>query len=441
MTFRTLKTALGSLIPVLLSAAETSSHPLASSHVDASTNAPSLGIVRDGTQLAITFSGVLQSAETIVGPWTTLTNVVPPFRLQSAGVGQYFRSSAALPVSVFSYRSVVTLTVTGPLQKHFELAFAGTPDGIFPPRREKPYFDGTITLGAFQLPATLRVRGNSSLQECPFPKLKLKISAEHRRGTPFYDAREIKIGTHCADGGHGNVGRLRDEIATYREALAYETMELLGFPSPRVRRAQIEYHDTTLTNVSETTGWTLSRQALIFDDVEVVASRLGGRALSDDELVKVSGTALGTQVVTDLRLLHALLGNWDFTLPLDGPGLWNTDVVEFPDKSLLPLAGDFDLASWVTGEVRLRAPQDYRPDLPPLEREARYAVEQVHQSVGSPVFQAASARFIAKRSAAESLIASASLDEAGRGNAQRHVAAFFDALASVEEVHEGPGPK
>lgn len=114
------------------------------------------------------------------------------------------------------------------------------------------------------LPVTMRVRGNSSLQECPFPKMKLKVSRENRVGTPFETARELKIGTHCAEGGRGTVGRLRDETAAAREALAYETMAVLGFEAPRVRRARIEYRDTTPGEAGTGVGWQVMRRALAF---------------------------------------------------------------------------------------------------------------------------------------------------------------------------------
>src|SRR5262249_12986122 len=163
-----------------------------------------------------------------------LTNASSPLLINPAEPGTYYRSSRAEDESIFSSRSVLRGVVSGPLQEYFDLAFAGTPDGIFPPHRETPYFDGTLKMGVAEVPVKLRVRGNSSLQECPFPKLKFKVSKENRAGTPFADAREVKIGTHCAEGGRGNIGRLRDERAAFREAVAYEIMELLGFVGPRV---------------------------------------------------------------------------------------------------------------------------------------------------------------------------------------------------------------
>ncbi len=390
-----------------------------------------IAIVREGGLVKISFTGTLEFAPNASGPWSAVPNAVSPYSSDTSAGTKFFRSYSI--ASIFSTNSVVELKITGPLQEHFELAFAGMPDGIFPPIRQKPYFDGTIQIAGFTRPASLRVRGNSSLQECPFPKMKFKVSREERANTPFFDAREIKIGTHCAEGGRGPIGRLRDQTATYREALAYETMDLLGFISPRVRRARIEYHDTTPTNGTSEVGWEVTRNAVILDDIEVVTERLGGRALDDEEITALTNANFDPQLVLDLQLFHALLGNWDYVLPPDGRGIWNTDVIELTNKTLVPVAGDFDLASWVTGEVRLSVPWDYRPDLPEIDRQALYSIDQLKQRASASEYSNAANRFVLRRSAIESQINSALIDEPGRTNALRHVTAFFGAIEALAQ--------
>lgn len=398
----------------------------------AAAQTPSIAILPDGARLRIPFTGLLQAADSPGGPWTDLPTAASPFLTDRHGPHKFYRTRATAAVqSVFSSRAVVDWTITGPLQRHFDLALAGQPDGIFPPVREKPYFNGTLQMAEYDLPVRLRVRGNSSLQECPFPKLKLKIDSETRAGTPLFDAREIKIGTHCAEGGEGNVGRLRDERAAYREALAYETMELLAFVGPRVRRARILYRDTTPPAPPASVGWQLTRHALILDDIEVVGERLGGRALDDEETASLKDAGFDAQLITDLQFLHALLGNWDYALSADGQGLWNTDVIELAGGKLIPVAGDFDLASWVTGTVRLSAPHYYRPELPDLERQARYEIEQIRERVSSASFAAAVDRFVRRRAALEAHIHTAEVDEDGRGNALQHVLAFYEAISAT----------
>ena len=396
---------------------------------------PFVGITFEDRTAKITFTGTLLSSESVDGPWQTITNADTPYSVDMAVARKFYRAGSYGTNSIFSSRALVALNLTGPLQAHFDMAFAGTPDGINPPVREKPYFDGTLLMPGLVLPVSVRVRGNSSLQECPFPKLKFKVSQENRPGTPFADAREIKIGTHCAEGGTGSIGRLRDQIAAYREVLAYEVLELMDFIAPRVRRARIEYHDTTPpTNSSSTVGWQLTRDALILEDIEVVAGRLGGRALSETEITELGPGAFDAQLVADMQLLHALLGNWDYSLGSNNRGVWNTEVVELPDGSklrLVPVAGDFDLASWVTGMARRSAPQDYHPELGNIERETRYELEQIQQRVAPEMYNIARQRFAEKRGIIEAQIALAKIDEEGRANALRHVFAFYEALGTI----------
>ena len=395
---------------------------------------PTIELTRESGQTRIQFSGTLQSSASLDGSWVDLTNVANPYVLDPSVGHRYFRSREVQ--SIFASTGIVSFQLVGPLQDHFDLAFAGMPDGIFPPVREKPYFEGTVSIGSQTIPVDLRVRGNSSLQECPFPKMKFKVSRTNRVGTPFFDAREVKIGTHCAEGGRGPIGRLRDERAAYREALVYETMQILGFIGPRVRRARIEYHDTSTANSRSETGWSLIRNAMILDDVEVVAERLGGRALDDEEITLLTNANFDLQLVTDLQFFHILLGNWDYVLSVDGRGIWNTEVIELPSLQLLPVAGDFDLCSFVTEEVRPNVPWDYHPELPMLERQARYNLEEIKgrlSETNSEVFSMARTRFEQKRLQIETQINSAIVDESGRTNAIAHVAAFFTALTALEQ--------
>ena len=387
-------------------------------------------------RITLTFAGVLESALTAQGPWTSVSGAVSPYTLSSLGAAEFFRAVDSAATGFFEARSVISLTVTAPLQTHFNLAFAGMPDGIFPPVREKPYFDGQVTLGSQQIPVSLRVRGNSSLQECPFPKLKFKVSRADRAGTPFSEAREVKIGTHCAEGGRGSIGRLRDERATFREAVVYEIVDLLGFLAPRVRRAQIEFRDTSPSGDPIQGGWQVTRKAMVFEDAEVVAEQLGGRALDDEELAALRNANFNLQEITELRLLHVLLGNWDFALSTSGESLWNTDVIRLADGTYRPMVGDFDLASWVTAEVRPNFPHDYLPELPELDRQARYELELIQKSVPTEVFQTGRTRFESRRASLESWVVAAEVDELGRTNALQHLTAFFEALSATS----GPRP-
>lgn len=394
-------------------------------------NSALLSIALRETGISIVFDGTLQSAESILGPWEEVAGSSSPYETRLTGPQVFYRSVES--GGFFATDAVVELMLRGLFQEHFDLASAGIPDGIFPPVRDKPYFDGNLEIGDLAWPVRLRVRGNSSLQECPFPKLKLKISRSDREGTMFEDARELKIGTHCAEGGRGNIGRLREELATYREVLVYEVMEGLGFLGPRVRRAKIQYQDTSPGEEDGRTGWQLSRMAFIFEHVELVAEGIGGRALEDEEVAVLTDANFDAQLIVDLMLFHALIGNWDYVLTPDGRGLWNTEVVQLENGNLVPVAGDFDLCSWVTGRVRVTAPRDYLPDEVELVRQIRFELGRVREMFGATLFENGVDRFVRYREALEEQVCGADLDGEGRDLVLEHVAFFFDELNGERE--------
>ena len=80
-----------------------------------------------------------------------------------------------------------------------------------------------------------------------------------------------------------------------------------------------------------------------------------GRGHDLEPVEELTDADFDAQLITDLQFFHTLLGNWDYKLATNGVGLWNTDVIELGDGDLVAVAGDFDLASWVTGVVRVMA--------------------------------------------------------------------------------------
>ena len=116
-------------------------------------NNPTLAVTRDGTRIQVTFTGTLDSAAVPTGPWIELTNATSPFLQNLDGIQRFYRARRPGVDSIFSSAAVVAWTITGPLQQHFELAFAGTPDGIFPPKRRSPISMGGCTWRALISPS------------------------------------------------------------------------------------------------------------------------------------------------------------------------------------------------------------------------------------------------------------------------------------------------
>ena len=85
-------------------------------------------------------------------------------------------------------------------------------------------------------------------------------------------------------------------------------MQALEFLSPQVRRARIEYSDTSNTNRAGEADWTVTRNAMILDDVEVIAERLGGRALKEREANKFESRPPACDGLAGLRSDDRQLG-------------------------------------------------------------------------------------------------------------------------------------
>jgi hypothetical protein len=178
-------------------------------------------------------------------------------------------------------------------------------------------------------------------------------------------------------------------------------------------------------------GWRVVREAVGLEDVEVVAERMGGRALSDEEVAGLGDAGFSESLLVEIRLLHVLLGNWDYQLSNEGRNLWNTEVIELGNGTKVAVPGDYDLASWVTGVTTPSWPRDYHPELGEVEREARFKVEELAKQVGPALLSAGRDRFVAQRAPIEAWVRAARVDEVGRTNALRHVDAFYEALAVV----------
>ncbi|MGE0867636.1 MAG: hypothetical protein AB7P03_03680 [Kofleriaceae bacterium] len=337
---------------------------------------------------------------------------------------------------LFSAEGPSEFKLEGALEPAFRAAHAGEPNGIFPPMRITDPFPGKVGYGDVMVDAELEVRGNSSLQECEFPKLKFKTDKQQSKDTAFDGARKIKIGTHCSEGGGGVIGRLREEKATWREAAIYPMMRALQMNAQLAKPVTFTYLDTS-TNES------LTRKAFIFEHIDLAAGRLGGEPIDDPE--QWNGDPAETmemQSIVRAHFFEALVGNWDWHIKLgpsrpEGGQLWNVEAITFGDK-IEPLLSDFDLASAVTGHLIKDNALDARvlPDEPDVlvRQAAHYLAYKFGAQFTDDELHAARDHFIAQRADLEAVVEQVSIDDEGRDNLRAHVAAFYKALESLETI-------
>jgi hypothetical protein len=89
--------------------------------------------------------------------------------------------------------------------------------------KERDVFPAKVALDGGDLEAKVRLRGQSSLQELTYPKLKVDLQGD-AKGTPLVGVREFSLNTHGFDaqpGATSSLGRLRSPEAVAREAAIY----------------------------------------------------------------------------------------------------------------------------------------------------------------------------------------------------------------------------
>ncbi len=335
----------------------------------------------------------------------------------------------------FLEKTPLALKISAPLGDAFRAAFAGVPDGIVPPDRKKDPFAGTFVVAAGESESVeLAVRGNSSLQECEFPKLKVGLATRSDDASDvFFATKKLKIGTHCGEETevNGTIGRLRNELATYREELAYQLARELGIVTLATRPAVVEYSDTSSEPLFASP---LKRKAFVLEHVDELARRLGAEALSDpsdcgdDPNLKPDAKA-----VLRVKFFHAMIGNWDFGLgPAESNGcgpLWNTEVLVHPEGYLTLVPADFDLSAFVVAEVRDPETNQLVPiDADNAKVSARGYLATATDGWPAEAVTAMKAEYAAKKDALLALVNDSLADDAGKAAARLLLEGFFAVL-------------
>lgn len=243
-------------------------------------------------------------------------------------------------------RDVVTFSMAGDFQKAKEISAGGNWTGE---DRSWDQYGVPVSIawsssnnGEIQnhfVEALMRVRGMSSADVAEFPKLKVKLPKDASGKNSLFDgANGFRINTS---------GFHNEPLAPFREALAYELAEVLGMPTPKIRRAFIDYNqknkDGSLTKINE-------RQALLIENDKPLLKRLNADDVSQDfvnNLVQVDTDKAGM-----LFVYNALISNEDIGLrvrkePTMGTEtykpLFNTMALKTSDSKLAePLVYDLD---------------------------------------------------------------------------------------------------
>lgn len=349
----------------------------------------------------------------------------------------------AAPPDILAGRDTVSLTLAAPLA---DLRTRGAEDA-------KATVDGTLRLDSNSgAGATVAVRiserGHTSRNpsECAFPKLRVEFVSSDRTGTPFEGLDVLKIGTHCGDAAPGTLtpkyGRLANESAPRREAMVYAMLAAVGIPTLRTRPARITYEDTAASGTALVT-----RFALLLEDDDAAAARLGATAVLDEDTFGSASVQFSDADTARLAFAEALIGNFDWCLRMfpgdiyrcdDRHPLWNILGLAGTGPKDIPLPYDFDLAGPVVGR-HIWFPQVFDEAFvePPssVRVEVLAQVQRTRSLFSRPLLDAVRAAFMRSRADIDAVIAAAEVDEEGRRQAREYTAAFYDAVGDDREFY------
>jgi hypothetical protein len=276
-------------------------------------------------------------------------------------------------------------------------------------------YDDLRTGQAEALAVRIKLRGNSSLRLCTFPKIEFSfVQKEKLVGTVFEGQRKIDLNTHCTPEGLGSAFPLREE-------LIYRMMRVLGIPTYGSRPAAATY-------VESSTGIELHEGAPAFflEDRKSVLKRTGGVEVLN------SFQAIGAEPSADRRydfkgyrhapgvdegeiartyLLEAAVGNYDWILPGELSEKWsylqNIKLIETSEPRSFFFPVDFDRSAIVYegGAVRFVGEESFT--VTPANRDKILELElaAARKRFEPAVFDQAKSAFIAKKEELRVLLA------------------------------------
>jgi len=277
-----------------------------------------------GTEMSMTASRVWLSA-------FCLTPVIGASLTTSSALAQ--QDSIAVKLAVAQRKAAARATESAPFYaaaQPLEIKLTTNLHRIRGDKADKaPWRSATVTYAdgtgrQVSIPTQVRTRGIWRLKNCEFPPLRLNFKAESTKGTLLRGIDKPKLVSFCQD---------NDDYERFitQEMQLYRIFGLLTPASHRARLLRMSYADSASGKVQAT------RMAILLEEPEVVAARLGG------SLVDIQG-AVPRDLVTYQDALAAvfqyLIGNTDWSTY----ALHNMELVQQEGGDHLPIPYDFDFS-------------------------------------------------------------------------------------------------
>lgn len=310
------------------------------------------------------------------------------------------------PTPLFAEATPLALTIEGPFRT------------LSRERRERNELEGLVRYQGgdgteVTLDVQIRTRGNSRMDICTYPPLRLNFRRRQVEGTVFAGQDRIKLVTLCKD-----TGSYRNYLALEYEI--YRIYNALSDISYRVRWADIEYVRTDgRSRTSE------SMPGFLIEEDTEVAGRTGLEAWEVERLdlgiLEPSTTAL-------LSLFHFMIGNTDWSGTSGQPGdrcCHNGDVLRTANGQAVLIPYDFDQAGLINAEYA--APADSLPI-----RSVRQRLYRGYCRFNGALDTAVE-RFNSTRAEIETMLADARTRGNAKNRAQRYVESFYEIINDPDE--------
>lgn len=230
---------------------------------------------------------------------------------------------------LFDDDSILDVTLTGPLTT------------VFSHKRTREEHPFTLAIGDTTTDVAVRMRGNSRVELCRFPPLRLDFSTAASSHALFADQHGLKLVTHCQNGNEQFQDSLLNEFTAYR------LFNLISDRSYRVRLLRIRYKDTD----HKQKGLEQPHFGFLIESDNGLARRLDG---SVDKVKGVRFSTLDALQMARLNVFQYLIGNTDWSLVRadnDDNCCHNLDLLNI-DGSVVPIPYDFDLAALTRANYR-----------------------------------------------------------------------------------------
>ncbi|GAA0879558.1 hypothetical protein GCM10009119_25260 [Algoriphagus jejuensis] len=174
----------------------------------------------------------------------------------------------------------------------------------------------------------IRVRGNFRLENCFYPPMRVKMKKKEAANTVFKGDRNLKLVLPCSKA--KNAGNYLG-----REYLAYQLYEDITEYTFQTRPLRV-----TLTDTDSKKAESVELLGFFIEDDDDVADRFGGKILDDKKIIP---TLMEDSATVRHDFFQLMIGNTDWS------GLFqhNEKVMMLDDKTIVPLAYDFDMTGLV----------------------------------------------------------------------------------------------